>query len=79
MIFSLTSAAFRSRSVAQDLWLKIVAFLAQAPRGQNIMGMLIPGGIIYSSRLEKWCVKGSVHVTEYVFNANQPSNHSVCF
>ena len=59
MIFSLASVAFGSRSVAQDLWLMIcsLAFLAQDPRDKFIMGGVIPGGIIYSSRLEKWSVK----------------------
>ena len=62
MIFSLASVAFGSRSVAQDLWLKIcsLAFLAQGQRKRFIMGGIIPGGIIYSSRLKKWCVRESL-------------------
>ena len=62
MIFSLASVAFGSRSAAQDLWLKIcsLAFLAQGQRKRFIMGGIIPGGIIYSSRLKKWCVRESL-------------------
>ena len=55
MIFSLASVAFW-------FWLKIcsLAFLAQGPRERFIMGGIIPGGIIYSSRLKKWCVRESL-------------------
>ena len=55
MIFSLASVVFW-------LWLKIcsLAFVAQGPRERFIMGGIIPGRIIYSSRLKKWCVKESL-------------------
>ena len=56
MYFSLASVAFGSRYVAQDLWLKIcsLAFLAQGPRERFIMGGIILGEIIYSSRLKNF-------------------------
>ncbi len=62
MIFSLASVVFGSKSAAQDLWLKIcsLAFLAQCPRERFITGGIIPGGIIYSSRLKRWCVRESL-------------------